>query len=189
MTDQQSATQADADATSQADTDHTTHQTDDTQAASSPETISLDEAKKLRSEAASLRKRLKEAEGRVQQFEQAAKTDLERLTEERDAYKSRAEQLETQMREARAETAFLDAATKARARSPRTLFRAYRDAVEYGDDGQPTNIDALLAHLQADEPDLFAGPMPGRGDGGKQGPAPDTTDVNALIRAKWRGQQ
>ena len=61
------ATQADADADDQSQADTTSKATQ----ADAEETISLDEAKKLRSEAAGLRKRLKDAETKAQAAEAA----------------------------------------------------------------------------------------------------------------------
>lgn len=82
MTDTSDATQADAAAQSQADT----HEDDATQADASKETISLDEARKLRSEAASLRKRLKDAEDAAQAAADAdakAKGEWEKIAQKR----------------------------------------------------------------------------------------------------------
>lgn len=84
MTDQSDATQADADAQSQADTTIA----DATRADASKETISLEEAKKLRSEAANLRKRLKDAEDAAQaaaDTEAKAKGEWEDIAKKREA--------------------------------------------------------------------------------------------------------
>lgn len=63
------ATQADADADAQSQADTITTETQ----AESEETISLEKAKELRSEAANLRKRLKDAETKAQAAEKATK--------------------------------------------------------------------------------------------------------------------
>ena len=131
-----------------------------------------DEIRALRRENAKYRKAAKDAAD-------AEKTELERLTSERDDFQRRYEQLEATYRETRAEAAFVDAATKANARSPKTLFRAYRSDIAYDDDGAPTNIAELVARLQNDEPDLF---RVASGDGGKGGGTGNTTDFNAMIR-------
>lgn len=130
-----------------------------------------DEIRALRRENARYRKAAKEAED-------AEKTELQRLTGERDDYKGRYEALEAKYRESRAESAFIEAAGKANARSPKTLFRAFKSDIEYDDDGNATNVADLIATLQQDEPDLFRHP---EGDGGK-GKTPTSNDMNALIR-------
>ena len=131
-----------------------------------------EEIRALRRENAKYRKAAKDATD-------AEKTELERLSGERDDYKSRYERLESQYRETRAEAAFIEAATKANARSPRTLFRAYRADVAYDDDGAPTNIADLVATLLKEEPDLFRIP---EGDGGKGGDSVANDDFNTMIR-------
>lgn len=116
------------------------------------------------------------------ELENAGKTELEKLAGERDRYKSELEKLTDQFREARSESSFLDAATKASARAPRTLFRAYRDQIEYDRDGNPTNIAAVIEAAKADEPDLFK-PATGTSDAGRQGDsAGGKGDINALFR-------
>ncbi len=70
MTDKNAdATQADADADAQSQADTTTTETQ----VDSDDTISLEKAKELRSEAANLRKRLKDAENKAQAAEKATK--------------------------------------------------------------------------------------------------------------------
>ena len=118
----------------------------------------------------------------ITEREDADKTELERLTGERDTYKSRYEALEAKYRERTAETAFLDAATKANARAPKTLFRAYKSDLAFDDDGNVTNLADVIAKAQADEPDLFKSST-GRADNGQKGEsATDTLTMNDALR-------
>lgn len=149
MTDQSDATQADADAQSQADT----HADDATQAEASKETISLDEARKLRSEAASLRKRLKDAEDAAQAAADAdakAKGEWEKIAQKRqeelDALK--AQLAERDLRERKA------AIAKA-AGLPDDLADRLKGET---DEDLETDAKALAKHLKAqDAPDTDAG--------------------------------
>jgi hypothetical protein len=83
MTDRSDATQVDADAQSQADTVLAS----ESQAESQPETISLEEAKKLRSEAASLRKRLRDAESKAQAAEEKDRAAAQAKAQEEGDFK------------------------------------------------------------------------------------------------------
>ena len=159
------ATQADAVATSQADTD-ATDQTERATQADAPETMSLDEAKKLRSEASSLRRRLKEAEGKVQSYEDASKTEAERQAEALKAAQDRATNLEQRVRDLTAQTVVTDAARTAGAVAPSLIYRAVRGDLEFDEDGNPTNVDAVLADLKKSTPEVFRA-AGGSGDGGK----------------------
>lgn len=97
--------------------------------------------------------------------ENAQKTELEKITGERDTIQSRYSELESRHRETIGESAFVDAATKAKARSPRLLFHAYKSQLEYDDAGQVTNLKAVLDKAKSDEPGQFL-KAAGRGDGG-----------------------
>lgn len=179
MSDQQSdAPQADADAQSQADIQNT--DTTESQADTNP-SISLDEAKKLRSEAAGLRKRLKDAESKVQAAEDAGKSESEKREQALKAAEERATAAESRYQAAIGRAAVTDAATKAGAISSRAVHALIRDEIDFGDDGEPTNIDALINAARKDEPQLFRAAA-GSGDGGKSGTTPKPSDVNALLR-------
>lgn len=138
-----------------------------------------DEIKALRRENAKYRTAAKDRED-------AGKSELEKLTGERDDYKNRYEALDAKYRESRAESVFTNAATKANARSPRTLFRAIKSDLEFDDQGAATNIDALIEALQKDEPDLF---RTVEGDGGKgRSSMASGNDLNGLMR-KYRNER
>lgn len=118
----------------------------------------------------------------ITEREDAEKTEIERLSGERDSLKSELDTLRQQMRDNAAESAFLDAATKANARAPRTLFRAYKSDLAFDDDGAVTNLDAVIAKAQEDEPDLFRSST-GRADNGQKGETPTSDmDMNDVLR-------
>lgn len=129
-----------------------------------------------------LRKENAKHRAALKQFEDAQKTELERITGERDTYLSELETLRATIRDTQAESAFLDAAQKANAVAPKTLFRAYKSDLEYDDDGAVTNLAAVIEKAQADEPTLFR-QSTGSADGGRKGEA--TTDkltMNDVLR-------
>lgn len=134
-----------------------------------------EEIRALRRENAKHRKALKE-------YEDAQKSELERYQSQAEEYKSELDTLRQQMRDNAAESAFLDAAAKANARAPRTLFRAYKSDLAFDDDGTVTNLDAVIAKAQEDEPDLFRSST-GRADNGQKGEAPtDDMNMNDVLR-------
>ncbi len=157
MTDQSDATQADAESQSQADTNDNAAQADAT------ETISLDDAKKLRSEAQSLRKRLKDAESKVQAAEEAGKSEDEKRTAALTAAVERAEAAERRFRESNARSVVYEAVGNLA--SPRAVFALIRDDLEYDDEDQPTNVAALISRERKADPTLFRA-SGGSADGG-----------------------
>lgn len=181
MTDAQAdATQADADSQSQADTS--------SDSPAEQETISLDEARKLRSEASGLRKRLKDAETKAQAAVDAGRTDEEKRQAALKAADDRATAAEQRLRDANARSAVTDAATKANATSTRAVYALIRSDLEFDDDGEPTNVSALISQAKKEEPSLFRAAA-GSGDGGargESGAAGNGNDLNALLRASMR---
>lgn len=162
------ATLADADATPQAGSDATP----------AVESISLDEAKKLRSEAASLRQRLKAFEKAEQERQQAELTESQRLKqalEERDGLLS---QVQQELRSLKAQRIAADAG----ALYPDLIAEKLSDAALNGDTAAR---DKEIARLRKDYPGLF---RTGSADGGAQGAAIASSDMNALLRrAAGRG--
>src|SRR5690606_9018795 len=95
------------------------------------------EIRKLRKEAATYRKR-------VDEYENASKTELERRDAALKAAEDRASTLETRLRDLSARSAVTDAATKVNAISPRAVYALIKGDPDFDDDGNPTNVDALL---------------------------------------------
>jgi exonuclease VII large subunit len=122
---------------------------------SADERISLDEARKLRQEAHSLRQRLAAAEKKVTEHEDAKLSEQDRL-------QKRATELEQQVQQAQAAERTLRTrlAVERQARAMHLVDEdaAYRlldqAAITYGDDGEPTNVDTLLKALVKAKPYL-----------------------------------
>lgn len=113
-------------------------------------------------------KDLKALQDRLDAIENDGKPESEKLTRERDAANQRAEAAEKRLRDANARVAVTEAAQKVNAISVRAVLKLIEDDLEYDDEGEPTNVDALIAQARKDEPSLFkhAG---GSADGGKTG--------------------
>ena len=148
------------------------------QAGDSHEPMSLDEAKKLRSEAQALRKREKEALARLTAYEQKEK-------EAQDAQLPELERLKKQVSEADSvHTALVErivqyeverAAQKLGVIDPDAAARLLDwDALEFDENGMPTNADALLKDLLKSKPYL-AGRQSASSMGGATNPARSQT--------------
>jgi hypothetical protein len=190
MTEQQAeATQADAQAESQADIASGTDQQHGNGQAPAPNSVDAlpDWAQKQIREA---RKDAAKYRTRVQEFEDAQKTEAERAADALKAAEERAQQYEQRYQSAIAQSAVTDAASKAGAISARAVYMLIRDDITFDDAGDPSNIAELIGKARSDEPQLFRA-SGGSGDGGKgtnNGP-PSTTDMNAVIRGLARTQQ
>lgn len=131
---------------------------------------------KERTRARQAEKDLKAAQTRLSQIEDKDKSDVERLTGERDAAAKRAEEADIKLRNANARVAVTEAATNAKAISAAAVYALIRPDLEFDDDGEPTNVAALLAQVQRKEPLLFRAAN-GSADGGK-----DTRDTKPDLR-------
>ncbi len=98
-----------------------------------------------------------------QQAEDANKTELERATTERDRERERADTNAQKLRTANARSAVTDAATKANVVSVNAVYALVRDDLEFDDDGEPTNVDVVIAAARKAEPAMFRA-APGRTD-------------------------
>ena len=139
--------------------------------------------KKANNEAAQLRKRLKDAEAKVKGFEDASKSESDKAKDEAAQAKQTAEKLKGKLITKSIETA----AIKLDAHDAETIARLIdRDALEFDDDGEPTNLDDLLDELKTSKPFLFgktakapAAPKvnPGKPDSGNQNKGALTRDA------------
>lgn len=165
------ATPADADdqppagTTSQADTPATDGS--DAGGDQPTETISLEDAKKLRSEAANLRKRLKAFEEEERKRKDAERTEAERLAAERQEFEAARQAFENERRQARTASAVEAAARRLGFRNPAKAFRLL-DEEDLGieEDGTPSKAEEALKALAAAEPYLV-----GSGNGSPTNPA------------------
>lgn len=154
-------------------------QADPTEAtpADAPETLSLDEARKLRSEAANLRRRKHELETQLRQFQDSGLSEL-------DKAQKRIAELETQVQAAE---------TAKRAHAVERLLKDahYPDlllakvdlaTIELDDAGNIHRGDAIVRDLQARYPHLWARTT-GSGDGGAASAGSlDSADMNQWLR-------
>jgi hypothetical protein len=138
------------------------------------------EIRALRKEAAGYRKK-------VEDYEAANQTESDRRDAALKAAEDRAATLETRLRDISARSAVTDAAAKAKAVSTRAVYALIRDDLEYGDDGAPTNVDALIKAAIKSDPELFdLRAANGSGDGGKGGATATTGNMNDFIREMAR---
>lgn len=108
---------------------------------------------------------LKVANTRLAEIDSADKSDAEKTSAALKAAEERATAAELRLRDANARVAVSDAATNAKAISVRAVYALIRDDLEFDDDGEPTNVDALVKASIKAEPSLFRAAN-GSGDGG-----------------------
>lgn len=111
-------------------------------------------------------KLVKELSEKLEALEGKDKSDVERLTGERDKFKTELEARETRLRELAVTTALTQAATKAGARYPDLIVQRVAKDAELDDDLAVKNADALITTAKKDYPDLFR-VVDGKADGGK----------------------
>lgn len=124
--------------------------------ASQPESISLEEAKKLRAEASSLRRRLKDLEDREKAAEDAKLTEQERIARERDDLAARLAERETAIADMRLQAAVTSAAVRLGFVDPEDALRLVdRSAVKADEEGRLTNVEDQLATIAKAKPYLL----------------------------------
>ena len=126
---------------------------------------------------------LKALRTRLDELENAGKSEDEKRQAALKAAEDRATAAESRYRAAIGRAAVTDAASKAGAISAKAVYALIRDDIDFDDDGEPTNIDALVAAAKKDEPSLFRAAA-GSGDGGKGGTLITNDDMNAEIRRR-----
>jgi hypothetical protein len=154
--------------------------TPETQADS--ETISLDEAKKLRSEAANLRKRLKSFEENETKRKEAELSETERERAAREAAERERDEARNEARALRIDNAITNAVSDAKLNARDTAVVAQlvnRDALDIVD-GKVTGIDAEIKRIKTNHAALFYGST---ADGAAQG-SNGVFDMNSIIRQK-----
>jgi len=166
--------------------------TPDAQAAAGDNaTISLEDARKLRSESQNLRKRLKELEDEKQKAADAQLSEVERAKKQADAAQTRLAEIEGTLRQERVGREVERTAAKLKL-DPELAGRLVApDMLEYDDDGKPTNTEKVLKGLIAKWPNLVKADAPppdinanqGRGSGQQ---AVDPQAEEARIRKTFR---
>lgn len=124
----------------------------------SSETISLEEARKLRSEAANLRKRLKELEGKVRAEEEAKMTEQEKLQKRLAELERQSTEYQQTMQARTLEYEVKLHAARLGVVDPEAAYRLLDiREMEFGEDGKPANIEKALRALIAAKPYLAGG--------------------------------
>lgn len=116
-------------------------------------------------------------------YEDASKTEREKIEADLNRYKTEAESATKELREWRARAALQDAVSALpNVYDPSTVVDLAMSLVEYDEAGKPANIEDAIATLKERRPKLFPAAA-GSGDGGKGGAGGTTdTDLNTLLR-------
>jgi hypothetical protein len=146
------------------------------------ETISLEEARKLRSENRSLRTRLKTAEDKLQSSDDANLSELDRTVKDRDNWKGKYEALESSLKSDRVRAHAIEAASKIGAIEPTAVAKLIAlGEVDFDNDLNPTNVNDLVAGIKKEHPRLFAA-TPGSGNGGERDQKPSGPNLFGVDR-------
>jgi hypothetical protein len=130
-------------------------------------------------------KELKAAQKRLADLEDRDKSELEKVTGERDRLIKDLEAREARLRILTASEKVAAAATHANAIEPAAVFKLVRDDLTFDDDGQPTNVADVVADAKKQYPAMFQAAS-GSGDGGRGNNGKTNVDApaafNQLIR-------
>lgn len=153
------------------------------------ESISLEEAKKLRKEAQQLRRERDDAQKQLKAADDAKLSETERLQKQVKDYEDREARWNAERRERDARDEVLSVLTdekaenKYRAKNSRAVYKLIKDELEFSDKGEITNLTTLLKQAKSDYPELFGIKAAGSVNGGDGGQGqPGTTDMNTIIR-------
>ena len=127
-----------------------TNTTPQPQAGEGSKSISLEEAKKLRSEAQSLRKRMKAYEDAEKAAQEAALSEAEKSAKRAQEAEARIKQYQDQLVTAQVKLA----AQEKGIIDPELAALAVQKTLELDDDGMPTNLDEALDALIKNKPYL-----------------------------------
>ncbi len=128
-------------------------------------------------------KELKDLRTRLTALEDKDKSDVDRITGERDRLKADLDAREARLRDLAVTTALTTAATKAGARYPELIVQRISADATLDDDLNVKNTDALITAAKKDYPDLFR-VVDGGADGGKgrESNANGTGNMNDFVR-------
>ena len=137
----------------------------------------------MRNQERTLRRDLTQKEQKLAEHENAGKTELEKLTTERDTLKKRVEALEGEIRSGALRTQVAAAANAAGAYYPDDVFKLLdSDAFDVDDDGKLKNVTKLIADLKKDKPVLFQRGGGADGGAGSRNGAATGANMNDTIR-------
>ena len=120
-------------------------------------------------------------QARIDALESKDKSDVERLTAERDKLKTDLDSREARLRELAITTALTSAATKSGARYPELIVDRLRSQAEIDDDLTVTNAESLVTTAKREYPDLFR-VVDGGADGGKRDSLTDDSTLRGASR-------
>lgn len=146
-------------------------------------TLTAEDARKLRSEASALRKRLKDAESKLTERETADLSEKEKTERAKDDAETKATTLEREVRELRVQVLAPEAGIQ-----PRAVRAAYAliDWSEVSDPDDRKQVLRALKDVAKEHPYLAGGQSAdGGASGGEQG-AGTITDMNDLITRRAR---
>jgi hypothetical protein len=161
-----------------------------------PATPPIDDPEVLRRELAEARREESRYRLRAKELEDAERARSEAAMTEQEKRDQRIKDLElenarlvTEGKERRLHVAAVDAAVRLGFRSPEVAIRLIdSSAVEYDQNSEPTNVEALLREVLVKEPYLGKTGASGDFGGGTRGTTPpQTPDMDALLRAAARG--
>lgn len=138
------------------------------------------DAREAREQAAKYRTERNTYQQQVQQHQQANETAEQKAERERAELQAERDRLATEVREIRVGSAAQQAAEKAQAFNPATVYGLIKDRIQVNDEGAPTNLDSLVADLKRTDPYLFKRVTADAGAGQDGGTVPQ--DMNAAIR-------
>jgi len=151
-----------------------------------PESMSPEEAAKLRKEANSLRKRIADFEKAQTEAAERDLSEAQKLAKRLEESERRHAERDERDRERDFHTAAVAMATRLDFRDPELAARLIdRSTVEFDDAGRARNLERLFREIIKDRAYLVRG-TPDFG-GGERGSTPKGTDMNAWIREQARG--
>ena len=160
--------------------------TQDTQEGQEPKTFDEDYVKRLRAEAASYRKRLRELEEKVKRYEDEKLSEQERLQKRLAELEQEHTQVLADMEALRLRHAVERAASKLGFRNPEDAYQlADLSGVQIGEDGAVEGVEAALKALAKERPYLLRQQENGQGasiDATQSGKGKTEPDLEALQR-------
>jgi hypothetical protein len=154
-----------------------------------PQTFTREYVEALRAENADWRTKYreteakaKEHESKLSEYEKAQMDDLERAQKEAEENKTRAEQLEANLRDERLRNAIVRFATEKNFHDPQDAVSLIDTSeIKFDDDGRPNeqSVKSKIDKLAESKKHLLKTHNPGSGDGGAHG---DGVEEDALIK-------
>lgn len=118
--------------------------------------LSHEDARKLRSEAQNLRKRLKSYEDQENLAKEAALSEVDKASKRATDAEQKVKQYQQQLVTAQVKMA----AQRIGIIDPELAALAVQSSLEFDDDGMPSNLDKVLSDLLKNKPFLAAAPTP-----------------------------